>query len=84
MIENHDKIFAALSNAGMPPLPSGLRGRTLAIARTNLPPRGARPRSLLFTDYMPPLSLVPSVLISVAAAFIADVFVKAARFFWTS
>ncbi len=84
MTRNHDEIFAALSNAGMPPLPPDLRQRALAIARTNLPPRGARPRSLLFTDYMPPLSLVPSVLISVAAAFIADVFVKAARLFWTS
>lgn len=84
MSENHDKIFAALSHANTPPLPAALRGRTLALARTNLPPRGERPRSLLFTDYVPPLSLVPSVLISVAAAFIVDVFVKAARFFWTS
>lgn len=84
MTENRDTILAALSPASMPPLPAGLRGRTLAIARANLPPRGARPRSLVFADYMPPLSLVPSLLISVAAVFIVDVFVKAARFFWMS
>ena len=84
MTSNHDTIFAELSRASTPPLPLALRGRALAIARTNLPPRGMRPRSLLFADYMPPLSLVPSILISAAAAFIVDVFVKAARLFWTS
>jgi hypothetical protein len=84
MTENHDNIFAALSRASMPPLPADIRQRTLAIARTSLPPRGTRPRSLVFADYMPPRSLVPSLLISVAAAFIVDVFLRAARLFWTS
>jgi hypothetical protein len=84
MTSNHDPIFAKLSRASAPPLPLALRERALVIARTNLPPRGKRPRSLAFADYMPPLPLVPSLLISAAAAFIVDVFLKAARFFWTS
>ena len=84
MTANHDNIFATPARASMPPLPADIRKRTLAIARTNLPPRGTRPRSLVFADYMPPRSLVPSVLISVAAAFIVDVLLKAARLFWMS
>jgi hypothetical protein len=84
MTENHDAIFAELSRETVLPMSAALRERTLAIARANLPPRGARPRSLRFADYVPPLHLVPSLLISVAAAFIVDVFLKAARIFWTS
>jgi hypothetical protein len=84
MIESHDPILPVLSRASTPPLSAAFRERTLAIARTNLPPRGRRPRFLLFADYMPPRSLVPSLLISAAAAFIVDVFLKAARLFWLS
>jgi hypothetical protein len=83
MNESHDPFFAQLSRA-TPPLSAALRNRTLVIARTSLPPRGTRPRSLLFADYMPPLELVPSLLISAAAALIVDVFLKAARLFWMS
>jgi len=84
MTENHDPIFAEALRASTPPLSAALRTRTLAIARSNLPPCGTRPWSLLFADYVPPRSLVPSLLISVAAAFIVDVFVKAARLLWVS
>ncbi len=84
MIETQDAIFEKLSRVTVPALPAALRERTLAIARTNLAPRGRRPRSLVFADYMPPLPLVPSLLISVAAGFIVDVCLKAARWFWVS
>jgi len=81
MSDNHDPFFTMLAGASTPPLPAALGQRTLALARSNLAPRGTRPRSLVLADYAPPRSLVPALLISAAAAFVVDAFIKVARLF---
>jgi len=62
--------------------------RPLGNGRSPLPqqpcPRGTRPRSMVLVDYAPPRSLVPSLLISAAAAFVVDAFIKVARLFTIS
>jgi hypothetical protein len=84
MIGENDPILAELLKVETSPLSAAFRERTLAIARTNLPPRGKRPLPLVFADYMPPVSLVPSLLISAAVVFVVDAFLRIARFFWFS
>ncbi len=84
MSDPHDPVLMTLSRPSPPPLPAALRQRTLALARSNLPPCGRRPRSLVLADYAPPRSLVPSLLLSVAAVFVVDAFVKVVRLFWLS
>lgn len=81
---NNGAILAELSRTSTPPLSASLRKRTLALARGNLAARGRHPRLLALADATPPLYLVPSLLISAAAVFILEVFLKAARHFWLS
>ena len=84
MIEERDPILAGLRESATPPLPAACRARTLAIARTNLPFPKTRHRSQALADYMPPVSLVPSLLISAAAVFVFDAFLRIAYLFWMS
>jgi hypothetical protein len=81
MSDEPDSVLSPLARASTPALPAALRQKTLALARSNLPPRGTRPRTLLMADYAPPRSLVPSLLISAATAFVVDAVVKVARLF---
>jgi hypothetical protein len=78
--EPHDPVLTALRDAWLPPLPDELRGRTLALARANLPPPGPRPWSLTLADYVPSPALVPSLLLSAAVVFTIEAVAKLTRF----
>jgi hypothetical protein len=84
MIDRPDAILAVLRQSEPPALPTQLRSRALAIARTNLVPPKKTRRSRRFAEYTPPPSLVPYLLISAGVVFVFDAFLRIAHVLWMS
>lgn len=76
MIPEHDPILELLRQSQTEPLAMERRVRVLAIARTNLTPQGKERRLRRLILFLPPASLVPSLLVSAALVFVLDAFIR--------